>query len=358
MTAPSPSLFNLPDGYQLPGRLPSAIVLLALTTLAGLDELAGLVALPANLDRVSPHGTVLPGPYKGDCFEKRSQRFTEVASLLSHAGVPGWSGSAAKAYSDILLQMTYAARNLAAYDATTAEIVNGQASMVNVVHILIETEEDALIVLLAMVLALECRPESMHLAWTLAVTFSGFAIAGAVGALMAALEQSRLAADRANALQYRVPAWSLPIIGVESASSAGVQAGRVGAGSDGVAGDSGLVVGGDVSTAASMPGPASGGLAAVEGSDVGAGGTAVVSPASGPRPSAQSANRAVTGTSLRDRSAVRGPRVESVRDGSAGSAQVAGAAGALSGKRAPLNAGLAEAAVSDADSRAEDLVHA
>ncbi|MEE6180053.1 EspA/EspE family type VII secretion system effector, partial [Mycobacterium sp. 050134] len=301
----------------------------------------------------------LPGPYEGDCLEKRSQCFTQVASLLSQARVPGWSGTAAGAYSDILGQMIGVARGLGKNDTGMARDVAAQAEVIGDAQIAISAGQGFLAAALPIVLVMESRPETVIAAATLALVATSMAVAEALFYLIRSLVSAYRVAGLAHDHDYRVPKWSIPsVIAMHSASPAGVQAGPMGMGSDGVAGYSGSVVDGGVTAIASIPGPASAGLAAVEGSGVGVGGTGVVSPASGPRPSVQSANRAVAGVSLWERSVVRGPGVVSVRDGSAISGHVAGAAGVSSGKRAPLNAGLAAGAVGDADACAEDLVRA
>ncbi|MEE6176742.1 EspA/EspE family type VII secretion system effector [Mycobacterium sp. 050134] len=298
----------------------------------------------------------LPGPYEGDCLEKRSQRFTQVASLLGHAGVPGWTGSASSAYSDVVEQLIVAASQFAKNDTGMAALVKEQAAMVEEAQFGIAISQDALIAAIPVVMAMECKPTMLPLALLVAIVVANLAVISAIGLLIYCLNNSTDVADSAAKLSYQVPAWSLPIIGVESASPAGALAGPFRTESDDAAGHSGSAADRDVTTTASMPGPARAGWTALESSGIDAGRTGAVSPAYRQGPSVQSANRAKAGASLRDRSQARGPRVASVRDGSSISAHVTGAAGTSSGQRAPVEAALATA-VGNADSRAEDPTH-
>ncbi|MEE6179998.1 EspA/EspE family type VII secretion system effector [Mycobacterium sp. 050134] len=324
------------------------MILLALAAVVSAGELAALWV---------PFGLGLSTPYEGDCLEKRSQCFAQVASLLSHGSVPGWTGSAAGAYSDIVGQLISAAGELAKHDAKVANLVKDQAAMVGEAQLGLTVEQDVLIAALPLILALECKPQCMPIAYGVALLLAGAAIGGAITLLIRCLAEATNVQKSVDQMGYQVPSFPTLDSAIGPGITTGVQIGRVGMESDEAGRYSGFVAGGDVTATASMSRRVGAGLAAVESSGVDVRRAGVVGAACGPRLSGRSANGVEAGASLRDHSPVRGPRTASVRDGSAGSAHVAGAAGVSSGKRAPVNAGLA-AALGDADSCGEDLVRA
>ncbi|MEE6180001.1 EspA/EspE family type VII secretion system effector [Mycobacterium sp. 050134] len=322
-----------------------------MATLVGAEELAGL-SIPGD---VGQWGGLLPGPYGGDCLEKRSQRFTQVASLLSDAGVPGWTGSAAKAYSDVLGQLISATGELAKNDAKLADFVKDQAEAVGEAQLGIAIEQDVLVAAQAVVFAMECKPAMLTAAYYVAVLLATVSVGAAIVLLMWCLLTSASVAGGAKRLPYNVEAWSLPVIAMHSAFATGAQASPVGAESDCAGSYSGSVVGADVNVTASTSRRVSAGLPAFDSPGVGVGRTRVVGAMCGPGPSGRSANRPEVGGSFRDRSPVRGSRAAAVRDGSSVSVRLAGAAETSSSQRAPVDAGLA-VVVGNADSCSEEPV--
>jgi len=155
--------------------LPSRLILLAILTLIGLQEMAG-ASVPFGFSATK----LSPDPYAGDCFNQGSQDFTKVAELLKTAVPPSWQGAGADAYTTANDKLIELAETMAQLDTAMAGRVNEHAAIVRKTQLGIGVEQDILLVAYPFIVCLEKSPTTLPAAWN---TARAVALAAIVTAL-------------------------------------------------------------------------------------------------------------------------------------------------------------------------------
>lgn len=209
------------------GVWPSRIILSAIVTLVGMQEMAGL-SIPFG-------GSALQGspihPYQGDCFNGGSQHFTNAVEILQSAAPQSWQGAAADGHTAANQTLVAQANKMAELDLQMEQLVKDQAECVSQTQLGIGIEQNVLIVAYPTIYSLESNPSTFLTAMTMACATAAAAILAAMGQLGHCLDTSIQTQQAVNALAYEeVIAALQPVIDAyASAADRVLQSGQSGA---------------------------------------------------------------------------------------------------------------------------------
>ncbi|OBA71717.1 hypothetical protein A5641_10415 [Mycobacterium sp. 1554424.7] len=235
---------------------PSRIILAALTTLLGMQQLAGAsIPFGGSAWKGSP-----TNPFQGDCFESGSRDFTDVADLLRMAVPQSWQGAAADAYTTANSALITQAQTMTDLDREMEKLVKDHAECVSQTQLGIGIEQDVLIAVYPMIVFLESNYYTFFKARTAAIAVSAAAVGAAVALLSWCLGTSIQTQQAVNRLAYG-DVLAAVLAAIEAYASAPAPQSNASVASDGAYDSSTVSVSSRTAgtpTAASSPGSTSG----------------------------------------------------------------------------------------------------